>query len=241
MATDVSIEDPFLIVIRIPPGGLAEWRGLGWTCVESYFEEREARDRFHVIRPAVEASRASAALIRGVPDPERRVVHYTRTIMSKDAEFWTLQKAEIRMAGREEEALWHRSVARLLAELAARDGAPKARKPQPKPPLVPVRVQAAGLFALGAAAVLATYVALPQASDRPSATFSTVKRNGTTILVPDPRDPSALIEYELRDDGTRIAIGKVARGEPRSTESTGESGKSRTLVEGINMFLRVRQ
>jgi hypothetical protein len=236
--------DAFHLILKLQPGSLPEWRGSGWVCVESYAQERQGRDRFHVLRPALDALHASAALIRGTAQAASRTVSHDKTIIARDAEFWTLRSAEIRIVGRELEEIWKSESSRLIAEEAARDA---ARLAAPRPAARTAQAQKMSMATSGAlfagafvAVIVGTGLAMPTSPTDPVSSISLVKREGTTVLVPDPKDPSMLIEYLLHPDGTRTVVTRMPRSQ-KIEDRAGTPPGQRSLAEGVNVFLRVRQ
>jgi hypothetical protein len=237
VSDDSQADVPFHLIVRLAAGKMPGWRGTGWVCVEHFAEEHHGRDRFHVLRPALDGLQASAALIRGTAQPSTRTVTHDRTVISRDAEFWTLRSAEIRLAGRELADLWQRETGRLVTAAAAREAARLAMRRPARNPWA-MRANIAVFATVFVTIVVGTRLLMPDEAPFPVSPISAINRDGTTVLVPDPKDPSMMVEYELHPDGTRTAISRI----PRSQKAPDPSEKRpRTLAEGVNMFLRVRQ
>jgi hypothetical protein len=232
--------DPFHLIVKLTPDLVPGWESGGWVAVESFAEEQQARDRFHALKPALEGLHAGAAMIRGIAQSSTQTIAHDKTVISRDAEFWTLHSAEIRIAGAELLDLWRREADRLIAESAARNAARHAPRPAAKPV---VSKRAAGLAFGGAvvAMAVATHLAMPPTPPDPVSPISLVKREGTTVLIPDPKDPNFMIEYEFRPDGTRTVVARFPKGQRPEPQDSGEPKRPRTLAEGFNAFLRVRQ
>lgn len=240
MTDPLSNAHPFHLIVKLKPGLLAGWESGGWVAVDNFSEEHKARDRFHALRPVLETLRASAAVIRGIGQSSSGTVSHDKTIISRDAEFWTLRRAEIRIAGPDVLDLWHREAARLIAEAAAKDAARLA----PRHPAKAGMSKRTAALAFGGAAValvVATNLAMPPTPPDPVSPISLVKRDGTTVLLPDPKDPNFTIEYELRPDGTRTVVARFPKGQRPEPQENGEPKRPRTLAEGVNAFMRIRQ
>lgn len=240
MSDDLAAALPYHLIVKLKPGVIAGWESGGWVSVESFAEEQQARDRFRALRSVLDTLQASAAMVRGIAQTATQTLSHDKTVISRDAEFWTLHNAEIRIGGVALLEIWRREAARLAAEDAAND----ARRLAPRP--APLRRLTSPTVALGfggafAAIVLATALVMPLTRSDPTYSISTVKRDGTTILLPDPKDPNLMIEYELRPDGTRTVVARFPKGQRPEPQENGEPKRARTLADGVNIFLRVRQ
>ncbi|MHB2169157.1 hypothetical protein [Alsobacter sp. R-9] len=228
-----------VIVVSIPPGRLSSFRGRGWVGVETFPAERTARVRFHALAPALNGLGAGAVLVRAVLGSDLSLTD-PRPLVSKDAEFWRLRGADLRMADREQIEEWLKSAAALIAQDEA-----KALSRRPGKKVVQGRgIPWPALATAGLAAVATLFIGfvvlLPG-----KRTVETAVPRSNTIFLSDPRDPSVVIEYELSPDGSRRPLRRITReeheaGPARRAEAGGEP-RNKTLADGINVFLRVRQ
>ena len=244
VADALANADPFHLIVKLTPGLLPGWESGGWVAVESFAEENQARDRFHDLRPVLESLRASSAVVRGIAQSSTQTLSHDKTVISRDAEFWTLHSAEIRIAGPDLIDFWSREAARLMAELAARDAARLAPRLAPRPVPKAGKPKRTAALAFGGAAVamvVATTLAMRPTTPDPLSATTLARREGTTMLLPDPKDPNFTIEYELKPDGTRTVVARFPNGQRPEPQENGEAKRARTLADGVNTFLRVRQ
>ena len=244
MPDDLLHADSFHLIVKLKPGMLPGWEGGGWVGLESFAEEHLARDRFHALRPVLEALQARAAMIRGLAQSATQTISHDKTVISRDAEFWTLGSVEIRVAGPELLGLWRREADRLTAEFAAREAARQAARPvvlpPPPPPTGLSKRSAALLFGGSFVAVLVASKLLMTPPPDPAVSITTVKRDGTTIMLPDPKDPNFTIEYELRPDGTRVVTARYPNGQRPEPQDPNDPKRQRSLADGVNNVLRAR-
>jgi hypothetical protein len=237
---DLAAALPYHLIVKLEPGVIAGWEPGGWVSVESFAEEHEAKDRFHALRSVLDALHASAAMVRGIAQTSTQTLSHDKTVISRDAEFWTLHNAEIRIADAALLETWRREAERLAAEDAAKIARRLAPRPAP-PGRLSKRTVGLGFAGAFVAIIGATTLALPPTPPDPTSSISLVRRDGTTILLPDPKDPNFMIEYDLRPDGTRTVVARFPKGQRPEPQENGEPKRARTLAEGVNMFLGVRQ
>lgn len=234
----VAAGDTHVIVVHLPPGRLTSFRGLGWVALEAKADEHEARTRFHVLKPAFEGLKAEAVLMKAVVHHDMRI-EGVRTLMSKDAEFWRLKAADIGIASREQIDEWQAAASELVAleQAEALAWRPALRKVETSKG--PVWAVAATCAALAVGFWVAATLG-----------FSTAPHEqplrGNTIFLSDPRDPNFVFEYAVASDGSHTAIRRMTRDELQlasstSPEHTNGIKKPKTLADGIDVFLRIRQ
>lgn len=230
--------DQFVIVIQVPAGRLPTFRGQSWVAVEANADEKAARARFHALRPALSGLKAAAVMMKAAITAEMKV-EPLRTIMSKDAEFWRLRSAEIAVASREQIQDWRTAVDALMAQDEAEA---MARRPGQRAPAAPKR---AGAAVLGVGLAVALGLALTIAVRGLRGDGNVVAAGPPTFFQSDPRDPSIVIEYTLGQDGTRHVVRRITREQLESGQTAAAdqaaANKPKTLADGINVFLRVRQ
>lgn len=228
-----------LIVVHFPAGRMATFRGLGWVALEASANEQAARARFHALKPAFEGLEAAAVLMKAVVHPDMKV-EGVRAFMSKDAEFWRLKGAEIGVASREQVDEWQTAAAELVAlgqaeALARRPGQRKAEPSAGYPVWAVTAACAVVAVGLSVAAAVRFSAAHPPEASR-----------GNSIFLSDPRDPNIVVEYAIAEDGLPRAVRRMHReelepGAAKSPSQTDGAAKPKTLADGINVFLRVRQ
>jgi hypothetical protein len=254
MSQEPMRAERFLIVARVTSRQLPSFPAKGWVAVEVFQDETAARERFHALRTPLEDMKLGAVLIRALTSSTFERIAYEKTIISKDADFWDLQSAEITRASRQQQDEWNAGVERVLhdreerrheaekAAVAARAG--QASRPSASRQSIMV---AAGSFAI----VLAVGLAFVLRSEAPGVDASLAKaRDGTTTLIlADPNDPRIMVEYVLRPDGSRTVVRRITRDdmassaydEANATSPAGGEGGRKNLVEAINGFFAFRK
>lgn len=229
--------DQFVIVVQVPAGRLSTFRGQSWVAVEAMADEQAARARFHALRPALNGLKAAAVLMKAAITTDMKV-EPLRTLMCKDAEFWRLRSAEISVAAREQIIDWTTAA----GELLARDEAEaQARRPGQRPPTAPQRT---GLVVLGLALAVVGGLAGAIVLRGLRGEATVVASGPPTYFQSDPRDPNIVIEYMTGEDGARKVVRRITREQLESGQAATDpaaAAKPKTLADGINVFLRVRQ
>ena len=71
------------------------------------------------------------------------------------------------------------------------------------------------------------------------------RRGYVTVIMADRNDPAKLIEYELKEDGTRRVVRRLTPSEAAAVQGDGpltteSHNKPTTLVDALNNFFAVR-
>jgi hypothetical protein len=256
MAKDTIRQERLLIVVRVTRRQLSRFPAQGWIAVEVFSDEVTARARFHALRLPLEELKLGAVLVHALVTPSFEQIEYQKTIISKDADFWQLQKSEIARASADQQGQWNEVTGRILDRIdqervAAEDSAAAKRAAAPARERQQAHRQWGLAAALGFASVFAisvTYGLLARSTGSVDASLDNTRKDVTTVIMADRNDPNQLVEYELKPDGTRKAVRRLSRSEASALSARQDVSDTqaprhppKTLVEGLNAFFAVRE
>jgi hypothetical protein len=256
MAQDAIRSERLLIVARVTQRQMATFPGRGWVAVEVFQDETVARERFHQLRIPLERLKLGAVLIRALTSTAFDKIAFEKTVISKDADFWELQHADIQRATSPQQEEWNAAIGGILRDLAGeREEAKVASEAHRVARLKAESGSRRMLAAAGAgfAVVLAAagVLVLGRSVEPPMDRAVARAREGTmTVIIADAADPRVLTEYALKPDGTRTAVRRltreqvaagVAEDEPATTATSAKGPAHKNLVDALSGFFAFRE
>lgn len=255
MAQESLMSDRYLVVARLTQRQLEDFPAKAWVVVEVFNDEAAGRERFHHLRLPLERLKLGAVLIRATTTADFERIVFEKTVISKDADFWELQHAELMRATQHQQDAWAAAIDGAIAEAAAeREAAVKAAA-EVRAATVRVRSglqQRHKAMAAGFAAVLAVggVVAVARQATGPANSVVAKSRDESmTVIIADPGNPRMLTEYALKPDGTRTVVRRLTKeqveagvspAEPDNTAATPASTPRKSLAEALTGFFSVR-
>ncbi len=255
MARDTMRQEKLLIVVRVTSRQLQKFPARGWVAVEVFSDETSARARFHALRLPLEELKVGAVLVHALTTPDFEYIEYQKTVISKDADFWELQSADIIRASEDQQSEWNECIAATLKRIeekrVALDAAAALRKAG-KPIEERKSRQRSKAFAACAGFVLVAGigVAVGLSGNKPPApdwALQQARRGIVTVIMADKNDPNMLIEFELKDDGSRRLVRRISQSEAKAlarqqdveTTQAHDQGQQ-SLTDALNRFFAVR-
>ena len=252
MPRETMRQERLLIVVRVTRRQLQSFPARGWVAVEVFSDETAARARFHTLRLPLERLKLGAVLVHALTTPDFERVEYQKTVISKDADFWDLPQGDIVRANEEQQAQWNESVRATLEEMEAQRAAAEtaAKLKRASRQAAKSRANRPALVAAAAFAVVAVVGAAMFSGSRapaPDATLQQARRGVMTVIMADRNDPGMLVEYELKDDGSRRVVRRLTPAEAAAVSvreeglTTQAAERPKSLVDALNNFFAVRQ